>query len=52
MKKKTLISSLSFPLLKSFHTKNKNNLLVDSDNFFDSYGHNVYPIYMGTCLTN
>ena len=40
-----------FYSLKLFPYKNKNYLLVSSDNFFDFYRHNVYPIYMGTCFS-
>ena len=35
---------------KQFPYKNENCLLVCSDNFLDSYRHNVYSNYMGTCL--
>ena len=40
-----------FYSLKLFPYKNENYLLVGSDNFFDFYRHNVYPIYMGTCFS-
>ena len=47
----TLILPLSFSF-KQFPYKNKNYLLVGSDNFFDVYRHNVDSIYMGTCFSN
>ena len=44
-----IIFTLEFSFLKQFPYKYKNYLLVDSENFFDSY-RSVYSIRMGTCL--